>query len=66
VLSLASTQIGPTHARTGVPGITVLPNGHHVSRISDWLMYVVEAEYLDKIVAEYGPCASTLRAVFSR
>ncbi|CAL1705426.1 unnamed protein product [Somion occarium] len=36
-------------------GITVLRDGHGVSRISDWIMYSVEAEFIDKVVAEYGP-----------
>ncbi|OKL57247.1 putative prephenate dehydrogenase [Talaromyces atroroseus] len=35
--------------------ITILPNGHLVSRISDYIIYSVEAAYIDKIVAEYGP-----------
>ncbi|KAI0080513.1 Prephenate dehydrogenase [Panus rudis PR-1116 ss-1] len=39
----------------GTPGITVLPDGHGVSRVSDWIMYSVEAEFIDKVVAEYGP-----------
>ncbi|KAI0373078.1 Prephenate dehydrogenase, partial [Pilatotrama ljubarskyi] len=39
----------------GVPGIHVLENGHLVSRISDFIMYSVEAEYIDRVVAEYGP-----------
>ncbi|KAL1986852.1 hypothetical protein VTN96DRAFT_5505 [Rasamsonia emersonii] len=36
-------------------GITILPNGHLVSRISDYIIYSVEAAFIDKIVAEYGP-----------
>ncbi|KIY00820.1 uncharacterized protein Z520_03486 [Fonsecaea multimorphosa CBS 102226] len=36
-------------------GINILPNGHLVSRASDWIIYSVEAELIDKIVAEYGP-----------
>ncbi|KZT21141.1 Prephenate dehydrogenase [Neolentinus lepideus HHB14362 ss-1] len=39
----------------GVPGITVLPDGHRVSRTSDFIVYSVEAEYIDRVVAEYGP-----------
>ncbi|OJD17037.1 hypothetical protein AJ78_02832 [Emergomyces pasteurianus Ep9510] len=35
--------------------INILPNGHLVSRISDYIIYSVEAEAIDKIVAEYGP-----------
>jgi len=37
--------------------ITVLKNGHHVARSSDFIMYAVEAEYIDRVVAEFGPCA---------
>lgn len=33
---------------------TVLKNGHHVSRISDYVIYSVEAENIGKIVATYG------------
>ncbi|KAI0636555.1 Prephenate dehydrogenase [Trametes polyzona] len=39
----------------GVPGIRVLQNGHLVSRVSDWIMYSVEAEYIERVVADYGP-----------
>lgn len=35
--------------------VNVLPNGHLVSRISDWIIYSVEAEMIDSVVAEYGP-----------
>ncbi|EEH19695.2 hypothetical protein PABG_01954 [Paracoccidioides brasiliensis Pb03] len=35
--------------------INILPNGHLVSRISDYIIYSVEAEAIDKVVAEYGP-----------
>lgn len=35
--------------------MNVLPNGHLVSRISDWIIYSVEAEMIDNVVAEYGP-----------
>lgn len=35
--------------------ITVLKDGHAVSRTSDFLMYSVEAEFIDRIVKEYGP-----------
>ncbi len=41
---------------SGNSSITVLRDGHAVSRISDWIMYSVEAEYIDRVVAEYGPC----------
>ncbi|KAJ7074139.1 hypothetical protein C8F01DRAFT_970209 [Mycena amicta] len=39
----------------GVPGVVVLPDGHAVSRSSDFIMYAVEAEFIEKVVAEYGP-----------
>ena len=35
--------------------INILPNGHLVSRISDWIIYSVEAELISQVVAEYGP-----------
>ena len=41
---------------TDNPSITVLRDGHAVSRISDWIMYSVEAEFIERVVAEYGPC----------
>ncbi|KIJ45204.1 hypothetical protein M422DRAFT_30048 [Sphaerobolus stellatus SS14] len=39
----------------GTPGITVMKDGHLVSRSSDFIIYSVEAEFIDKVVAEYGP-----------
>jgi prephenate dehydrogenase (NADP+) len=36
--------------------ITIFQNGHLVSRISDYIIYSVEAESIDRVVAEYGPC----------
>ncbi|KAG8815121.1 prephenate dehydrogenase (NADP(+)), partial [Serendipita sp. 399] len=38
-----------------VPGITVMKDGHQVSRSSDFIMYSVEAEYIDKAVRQFGP-----------
>ncbi|BFZ59532.1 prephenate dehydrogenase (NADP(+)) [Saitoella coloradoensis] len=35
--------------------INILQNGHLVSRRSDFIMYSVEAEYIDRVVAMYGP-----------
>jgi len=35
-------------------GVTVLRDGHLVSRLSDIIIYSVEAEYIDRVVAEYG------------
>ncbi|PWW75525.1 Prephenate dehydrogenase [Tuber magnatum] len=38
-----------------VENIHVYANGRLVSRISDYIMYAVEAELLDTVVAAYGP-----------
>ncbi|KAF1982283.1 Prephenate dehydrogenase [Aulographum hederae CBS 113979] len=35
--------------------VTVYPNGHLVSRCSDYIIYSVEAEKMDHVVAQYGP-----------
>ncbi|KAI9671253.1 MAG: prephenate dehydrogenase (NADP(+)) [Trizodia sp. TS-e1964] len=35
--------------------IKIYPNGHHVSRASDFIIYSVEAEMITDVVAEYGP-----------
>lgn len=35
--------------------VFILRNGHHVSRRSDYIIYSVEAEHIDRIVSEYGP-----------
>ncbi|KAH9988116.1 putative TYR1-prephenate dehydrogenase [Russula compacta] len=37
------------------PGISVLHDGHNVSRRSDFIVYSVEAESINKVVAQYGP-----------
>ncbi|TEB26983.1 prephenate dehydrogenase [Coprinellus micaceus] len=37
------------------PTITPFPDGHGVSRSSDFIIYSVEAEYIDRVVAQYGP-----------
>lgn len=38
-----------------ISGVRVFKNGHLVSRVSDFIMYSVEAEFIAKVVAEYGP-----------
>jgi len=35
--------------------VTILQNGHLVSRSSDWIMYSVEAKSIDAVVARFGP-----------
>jgi prephenate dehydrogenase (NADP+) len=32
-----------------------VPDGFHISRRCDWIMYAVEAEYIDSVVKKYGP-----------
>lgn len=46
------------HRTADTPGITVHKNGHFVSRLADFIVYSVEAAYIDQVVAEYGPCGS--------
>lgn len=41
---------------TDVPTIQVLKDGHQVSRISDFIIYSVEAEFISQVVSTYGPC----------
>lgn len=37
------------------PNICIFENGHLVSRASDYIIYSVEAEKIDCVVAQYGP-----------
>jgi prephenate dehydrogenase (NADP+) len=36
--------------------VHIYSNGHLVSRQSDYILYSVEAELIDAVVAQYGPC----------
>ncbi|KAJ3724839.1 prephenate dehydrogenase [Lentinula raphanica] len=38
-----------------VPNVQVLKDGHAVARSSDFMMYSVEAEFIGRVVQEYGP-----------
>lgn len=38
------------------PNIYPMRDGHAVARSSDFIIYSVEAEFIEKVVAEYGPC----------
>lgn len=38
-----------------LPEVEIYPNGFYVSRISDYIIYSVEAENIDKIASIYGP-----------
>src|SRR5690349_11671948 len=44
-------------------GIRVMKDGHLVSRQSDWILYSVPAEFIDSVVATYGPCKSAQSVV---
>ncbi|KAF8880643.1 prephenate dehydrogenase [Infundibulicybe gibba] len=37
------------------PGVHPLLDGHAVSRSSDFIIYSVEAEFIDRVVAQFGP-----------
>ncbi|KAJ3999656.1 prephenate dehydrogenase [Lentinula boryana] len=37
------------------PNVQVLKDGHAVARSSDFMMYSVEAEFIGRVVREYGP-----------
>ena len=38
------------------PNIYPMKDGHAVARSSDFIIYSVESEFIEKVVAEYGPC----------
>lgn len=38
------------------PAVRVFQDGHGVSRRSDYVIYCVEAENIDRVVQAYGPC----------
>lgn len=44
-----------TKAKCAQYNFEVLRNGHFVSRVADYIIYSVEAESIDQIVATYGP-----------
>jgi prephenate dehydrogenase (NADP+) len=44
-----------TGRRTYPFGITVMDHGSDVARINDLIIYSVEAESMERVVAEYGP-----------
>lgn len=45
-----------------MPNIKPMPDGHAVSRSSDFIVYSVEAEFLEKVVEKYGPCTYPISA----
>nr|POF04072.1 putative prephenate dehydrogenase [nadp(+)] [Quercus suber] len=49
------TESTPVTFQTRQPNVSILKNGHLVSRSSDWIMYSVEAKNIDAVVATYGP-----------
>ncbi|CED85603.1 prephenate dehydrogenase [Phaffia rhodozyma] len=44
--------------------LTILSSGHLVSRLCDFVLYSVEAAFMDKVVAEFGP-STKLGAIVS-
>ncbi|KIK63016.1 hypothetical protein GYMLUDRAFT_197334 [Collybiopsis luxurians FD-317 M1] len=38
-----------------IPNVYVMKDGHAVARSSDFMMYSVEAEFIGRVVEEYGP-----------
>lgn len=50
-------KVQPWKLTSDVTGtnIKVVPDGFHISRRCDWIMYAVEAEYIDSVVKKYGP-----------
>jgi len=62
---ILSEELVLNGSRSGVPGVTVLKDGHAVSRSSDWIMYAVEAEHIGKVVKEYGPCMCFILFIYS-
>ncbi|KAE9399334.1 Prephenate dehydrogenase [Gymnopus androsaceus JB14] len=43
------------YCSSNIPSVQVLKNGHLVARSSDFMMYSVEAEFIGRVVEEYGP-----------
>jgi len=50
----------------GMPNSTPMLDGHAVSRSSDFIVYSVEAEFLEKVVEKYGPCMYPISAGYPR
>ncbi|KAJ3933572.1 MAG: prephenate dehydrogenase [Lentinula lateritia] len=40
---------------SNIPNVQVLKDGHAVARSSDFMIYSVEAEFIGRVVKEYGP-----------
>ena len=58
LFALLSKSGSIDHTFTEKPNITVLSDGHAVARSSDFIIYSVEAEFIDRVVAQFGPCTS--------
>ncbi|KAF8624194.1 hypothetical protein AX17_007183 [Amanita inopinata Kibby_2008] len=54
VCDLPSKYEDLKHEYAGTPGVVVFPDGHGVSQESDFIIYSVEAEYIEKVVQQYG------------
>jgi len=46
----------PCCSSTDTPGVYPQKDGYAISRSSDYIIYSVEAEFIERIVAQYGPC----------
>ncbi|KAJ7510185.1 prephenate dehydrogenase [Mycena galericulata] len=64
VCDLPNKYEGLKEEYADVSGITVLHDGHSVSRSSDFIMYSVEAEFIEQVVAQYGP-STKMNAIVS-
>jgi hypothetical protein len=53
---LSAPRLFDTRHLSDTHGINVLRDGHYVSRTSDFILYSVEAEHINRVVAQYGPC----------
>ncbi|KAG5640976.1 hypothetical protein DXG03_006469 [Asterophora parasitica] len=62
VCDLPSKHADLVRDYASTPHITPMVDGHAVSRSSDFIMYSVEAEFIDRVVQQYGP-STKLNAV---
>lgn len=63
LLRSGSASSGSNHSFADTPGVFPQPNGYAVSRSADYIVYSVEAEYIDRVVAQYGPCESITHSI---
>ena len=61
---LVSRPTLPCCLSTDTPGVYPQKDGYAISRSSDYIIYSVEAEFIERVVAQYGPCAYWSRRGF--